>query len=130
MDQPIQPIQPNPTPEAPVNPSEAVPQPLPPEVQPAGLASPAVAPAMPPVATPAPVALPVAPATPAPVAPVASGPQAAEDVDVIEKEWVDAAEQIVKKTAGDPHAEEEAIEDLQIDYLKKRYGKDVKKSVE
>lgn len=56
------------------------------------------------------------------------GPVTAADVDVIEKEWVDKAEEVIAKNAGDPHAEEEAIEDLQIDYLKKRYGKDVAKS--
>lgn len=132
MDQPVQPIQPNPTPETPaINPAEAAPQPVAPEVAPAGSAAA-------PVAVPAP--LPVAPAAtpqsqtpdqaPAAPAPAASGPQIAEDVDVIEKEWVDKAEQIVKSTVGDPHAEEEAVEDLQIDYMKKRYGKDIKKSVE
>ena len=64
-----------------------------------------------------------------PPAPIASAnPALAEDVDVIEKEWVDQAESIIQKTAGDPHAEEEQIEDLQIDYMKKRYGKDVAKS--
>ncbi len=56
------------------------------------------------------------------------GPATAADVDVIEKEWVDKAEAIIAKTAGDPHAEEEAIEDLTIDYMKKRYDKDVAKS--
>ena len=61
-------------------------------------------------------------------APAVSAPLIADDVDVIEKEWVDATEQIIERTVGDPHARDEAIEDLQIDYLKKRYGKDVKKS--
>ena len=51
----------------------------------------------------------------------------ANDVDVIEKEWVDVAEQVVRDTADDPHAEEEAVENLQVDYMKKRYGKDIKK---
>jgi hypothetical protein len=60
-------------------------------------------------------------------APVAN-PLIAADIDVIEKEWVDKTEAIIAKTAGDPHAEEEAVEDLQIDYMKKRYGKDVHKS--
>lgn len=57
-----------------------------------------------------------------------SGPSIADDVDVIEKEWVDKAQEVVKKTAGDPHAEEEAVEDLQADYLKKRYGVDINQS--
>lgn len=60
----------------------------------------------------------------------ASGPSLAGDVDVIEKEWVDKAEQIIQKFGTDPFHQEEAIEDLQIDYLKKRYGKNVKKSAD
>jgi hypothetical protein len=54
-------------------------------------------------------------------------PSTADDVDVIEKEWVDAAEAVVEKYANDPHQEEEGFENLQVDYLKKRYGKDIKK---
>jgi hypothetical protein len=41
---------------------------------------------------------------------------------VIEPEWVDRAEQVVQAHQGDPYGEEEAIEDLQQEYLKKRYG--------
>jgi hypothetical protein len=51
----------------------------------------------------------------------------ADDVDVIEKEWVDQAEHIIDQTKNDPYTEEEAVEALQTDYLKKRYGHDVKK---
>lgn len=54
-------------------------------------------------------------------------PPGAEDVDLIEKEWVDAAEKVVEATADDPHKQEEAVELLQVDYLKKRYGKEIKK---
>jgi hypothetical protein len=49
-------------------------------------------------------------------------PATADDVDVIEPEWVNKAEAEVQKHAGDPYGEEEAIEDLQTDYLQKRYG--------
>jgi len=49
------------------------------------------------------------------------------DVDHIENQWVQAAEEIIKRTSDTPYAEEEAIEDLQIDYLKKRYGKVIDK---
>jgi hypothetical protein len=83
----------------------------------------------------APASIPTAPApaqpapTPAAPAPTAN-PTTAEDVDVIEKEWVDKAEAVVKQTEGDPHAEEEAVEDLQTDYLKKRYNHTVDKSQE
>lgn len=122
---------------------DSQPQPIPPqspEPQPAQSDTPelpAVQPASPAPAASPPAAAPIPQPAPAPVVPVATpsitqpttdGPAIAEDVDVIEKEWVDKAEQIVAQTAGDPHAEEEAVEDLQIDYLKKRYGKDVKKS--
>lgn len=57
-----------------------------------------------------------------------STPLIADDVDVIEMEWVNKAKDIIKKTRQDPHAQEQAVEKLQIDYLKKRYGKDVKNS--
>ncbi len=61
-------------------------------------------------------------------APEANGaPAVAGDVDVIEKEWVDQANKIVDQTKEDPYAEEEAVEALQVDYLKKRYGHSVKK---
>ncbi len=49
-------------------------------------------------------------------------PVVAGDVDVIEPEWVNKAEEQVRLHAGDPHGEEEAIEELQEDYLQKRYG--------
>jgi hypothetical protein len=69
-------------------------------------------------------------ATPLPLAPVlppAAIPVAADDVDVVEPEWVAAAEQVMTQTAGNPYAEEEGFETLQVDYLKKRYGHEVKK---
>ena len=62
------------------------------------------------------------------VASTTSSPLEAADQDVIEPEWVDAAESVVSQTAGDPHAEENAVEELQVDYLQKRYGHEVKRS--
>lgn len=56
----------------------------------------------------------------------APAPQVAADVDVIEPEWVKKAEEAVAQNRDDPHAEEEAVEAVQIDYLKKRYNLDVK----
>lgn len=53
-------------------------------------------------------------------------PATAADVDVIEPEWVDKAEDVIKTHAGDPYGEEEGIEQLQEDYLQKRYGISVK----
>lgn len=72
------------------------------------------------------MAIPGQPYTP-PGLPTIVGPAIADDVDVIEKEWVDKADRIVEVTSQDPYVEEEAIEDLQVDYLKKRYGKEIKK---
>ncbi len=63
-------------------------------------------------------------ATPTPGAAPATTPTppTAGDVDVIEPEWVQKAEEVIVAHQGDPYAEEEAIEDLQEDYLQKRYG--------
>lgn len=54
-----------------------------------------------------------------------SNPAAAADEDLIEKEWVDKAKQIISKTKDDPHAREREVNRLQVDYLKKRYGKEL-----
>jgi hypothetical protein len=78
----------------------------------------------------APVApVPAMPPPPAPAATVTptDTPAIADDVDVIEKEWIDKAQDIISKTKTDPYQEEEQIEGLQVDYLKKRYGKDINK---
>ncbi|MDX1765846.1 MAG: hypothetical protein R3313_02740 [Candidatus Saccharimonadales bacterium] len=77
---------------------------------------------------------PIAPAAPAAAqAPAAAGvddssPAIADDVDVIEKEWVDKAKAIVDKHRDDPYQQEEEANKLQSSYLKKRYGKTIKKS--
>ena len=100
-----------------------------PETAPAPGAAPSQAPGTPaaPAATPALTADDVAAAIAA--VPSQGGPTGAVptptvagDVDVIEPEWVDRAEQVVQAHRGDPYGEEEAIEDLQQEYLKKRYG--------
>jgi len=57
-----------------------------------------------------------------------STPLTAADVDVIEPEWVKKAEEVVAKHRDDPRAEEYAVEEVQRDYLKKRYNLDVKSS--
>ena len=88
-------------------------------------------------ATPTPVApttmptTPVDPAQPASTTTPSPGPAvASNDVDVIEKEWVDKAQEIVQKNQDDPYEEENAVEELQTDYLKKRYNHTVDKSQE
>ena len=52
-------------------------------------------------------------------------PIVAGDVDLIEKEWVDRAKKIIDQTKSDPHQREQQVNKLQIDYVKKRYGKDI-----
>ena len=54
--------------------------------------------------------------------PQTPAPLVAGDVDVIEPEWVDKAEAVIREHHDDPYAEEEAIEKLQEEYLQKRYG--------
>ncbi len=52
-------------------------------------------------------------------------PATAADDDLIEKEWVDKAKKIINETADDPHRREQAISQLQREYLRKRYGKEL-----
>lgn len=63
--------------------------------------------------SPSPSALPVAPAV-------------ANDLDLIEKEWVEKAKSIVAQTRTDPHAQNNQMNSFKADYMKKRYGKDIK----
>lgn len=75
----------------------------------------------------APVAIPVIPQPVAVDPPVAAGtgPLVAADADIIEKEWVDKAKDIILKTRDDPSARTAMVNELQRDYLKKRYGKEL-----
>lgn len=91
---------------------------------------------LPPVAAASQPAVAYTPAQPIPVAanpePVAAPLQGtagakADDVDVIEPVWVNSAKKIVKETHGDPHAQEERVSQLQAEYMKKRYGKEIRK---
>ncbi|MBP6880935.1 hypothetical protein KBC31_04890 [Candidatus Saccharibacteria bacterium] len=52
-------------------------------------------------------------------------PSVADDVDVIEKEWVDVAKQLVEQTRADPYIQQREFQKLQQDYLMKRYGKQI-----
>lgn len=79
-----------------------------------------------------------APQQPAPVTPLpqqppvvtvphvhSAGPLVADDTDLIEKEWVDRAKKIILETKDDPFARTTRVNELQRDYLKKRYNKDL-----
>jgi hypothetical protein len=59
-----------------------------------------------------------------------ANPTTATDEDLIEKEWVDKAKKIVAQTKDDPYKQEKEVSRLQADYLKKRYGKEIKLSPE
>lgn len=78
-------------------------------------------------ATGVPLAPPVfaPPVDPAAVQPTNVGPLVAADEDVIEKEWVDKAKKIIHETKDDPHGRSERVNELQRDYLKKRYDKEL-----
>jgi hypothetical protein len=80
----------------------------------------------PPAALPLP--LPTAPlpsVIPKPTSDDTAGPTIAADDDLIEKEWVDKAKKIITETQNDPYRREQEIAQLQIDYLRKRYGKEL-----
>jgi len=66
------------------------------------------------------------PTTPtATTVPLDDNPAVAGDEDVIEKEWVDKAKKIILETKDDPFERTNRVNELQRDYLKKRYNKDL-----
>jgi hypothetical protein len=71
--------------------------------------------------TNAPTSSPIVPATKG-----SSAPMIADDSDLIEKEWVTRAKQIVEQTKADPYNQNREINRVKADYLKKRYDKDIK----
>jgi hypothetical protein len=52
-------------------------------------------------------------------------PDIAEDVDLIEKEWVEKAKHIVTQTKDNPREQNVEMAKLKADYMKKRYDKDL-----
>lgn len=46
--------------------------------------------------------------------------------DLIEKEWVSKAKQIVEQTRDDPYKQSEGLTMMKVDYMKKRYNKNIK----
>lgn len=92
------------------------------------LSAPSAAPVLQPVQLPVAPQQPAQNTTPANTRPTddTTIPQIADDVDVIEKEWVDKAKKIVSTTKDDPYQQERQVSHLQADYLMKRYNKQVK----
>ena len=54
-----------------------------------------------------------------------NAPLVAADDDLIEKEWVDRAKKIIAETQNNPHKREDEVSKLQVDYIKKRFGREL-----
>ena len=52
-------------------------------------------------------------------------PTVANDDELIEKEWVDKAKKVIAETKDDPYRREQEVSRLQVDYLAKRYGREL-----
>jgi hypothetical protein len=77
--------------------------------------------------TPNPASDPIALSSqPSTAAITATTPAVANDIDLIEKEWVNKAKAIVAQTRTDPHAQNQQMNVMKADYMKKRYNKDIK----
>jgi hypothetical protein len=109
-------------------------------VNPDGQNLPAQAPAQPPaMRQPVPPAM-TLPLPPNPAAPAAQNvpqtdvsattqvatPPVIDDGDLIEKEWVHKAKQIVDQNRNDPYKQSEELTMFKADYMKKRYNKNIK----
>lgn len=83
-----------------------------------------------PMGMPSAMAPPMSASNPAAIQPEAQNqgvsPEVADDVDLIEKAWVEKAKEIVTKTRSDPHVQTTEMNRFKADYLKKRYNKDLK----
>jgi hypothetical protein len=96
-----------------------------PEIQPTQTSAPATTPVP---SQPAPIAPTAQPAVP-PVAPstsVSTAQLVADDNDLIEKEWVEKAKAIVAQTAHDPNLQSKEVNKIKVDYMQKRYNKQLK----
>lgn len=51
-----------------------------------------------------------------------ANPQSADDVDLIEKEWVDRAKKIISETQNEPYLRDKKVTELREDYKHKRYS--------
>jgi len=52
-------------------------------------------------------------------------PQIADDIDLIEKEWVEKAKALIEQTKADPRAQSKEISKFKAKYVKKRFNKDM-----
>jgi len=65
-------------------------------------------------------------ASTAPPAAASSPSPIQDDDDVIEKDWVNKAKQIIEQTKNDPYKQAEELTLFKADYMKKRYNKIIK----
>ncbi|MBI2592370.1 hypothetical protein HYW36_02750 [Candidatus Saccharibacteria bacterium] len=82
-----------------------------------------------PVIPDVPVAMPAAtgqPTTLTPVTSTASSKLTAHDTNLIEKQWVDKAKEIVAQTKSDPHKQKAEMSKVKADYIQKRFNKPIK----
>lgn len=54
-----------------------------------------------------------------------SVPLVAADEDLIEKEWVDKVKKVIAETKDDPYLREQQVKQLQVEYVRKRYGRGI-----
>lgn len=52
-------------------------------------------------------------------------PIVAADEDLIEKEWVAKAKEVIASTRDDPYKREQEVKKLQLEYVRKRYGREI-----
>jgi hypothetical protein len=78
-------------------------------------------------AIPLPGTLPVASDMPVTDSPIVGGTSVTADdgKDIIEKEWVNKAKQIVERTRDDPYQQSEQLTLFKADYMKQRYNKTI-----
>src|SRR3989344_736680 len=73
-----------------------------------------------------PVVEPTAPPVANQPAPLTPASLAADDADLIEKEWVDRAKAIVEENRDDPHSQKQKISKVKAEYIKQRYNNSLK----
>ena len=125
--------QPQPTFEVPKQPGrvESAPNNTPEQMPTTELPNPSAPPQNPVIDTdPATIAKPTAPLNPiidnqTPVNVPTSG-LPADDADLIEKQWVVKAKQIVEQTKNDPYVQNQEISKVKAEYISKRFNKQVK----
>ncbi len=52
-------------------------------------------------------------------------PIVAADEDLIEKEWVAKAKEVIAATKDDPFRREQEVKKLQLEYVRRRYGREI-----